>query len=899
MKPSLQHALALLALLALPLVLLWPCLIGSRVYVPWDIAQFPPARTLMDDAEYAETIRNNNTIVTEIPAMFVPELRFIKGELDRGEFPQWNPYARSGTTVWSSSILGVWYPINWMMFAGGDPQSYLAFGAFLSIAIASLLMYGFLCSLGLSVPAALFGALAFGMSGTLTVNLHFYQRINALIWLPGMLWAIHAMAQRSGRRRVPGMLGLAGSLFMAHTAGFPPFALATTLLAAAFTVQQMGGVLRRGGGRETLTFAGTTAGGALLGVLLAAVQTLPSFGFFPESNRTMDAKGNLLASGGFDPAGLLGYLCPTIFNHPHINNTGQLVDLYSPLMWYLFTRRSWLPHEQIPPGTVFDPNLNFCEYTVFVGTMPLFFALAGLLRRRTPLRWFLGGTLLFLFALASAERLIGPLLEAAPFRWIPPTRYTGPTCLLVAALAAAGCHDLRGLSHGLRRVLAIGGLLLALVLSCCGMWVFLHTPAELLESMAPTILHKYTARYPNVPSAELPTQLGQYLGPNMPMAREMMVWNLFRAAGATAVCGLWFLGLPWLLRLRRGAWLAGGLAATLTVVELLGFGIPLNTGRHLKRRPLNDTPIHAFLRQQRETWRSSGGFAVVRAHAKQRGEVPLPSQLPPDTLLREHIRDVQAYTFVDKRSHLPILEMYGPQQMARDTWPLSLADDERLERPFWDMLGVRFVLSEDRLEHAGKQVGPVLAGPENAKVKTRFFYVYERPHPLPRAWVVHRYRTLPTEQEVVKALAAAEFAPTVEAVVDHETAARLGPQPAAPAAGQARSVTFPIPDQTNALTIDVGAGAPGFLVVNDTLMRGWTVTVGGQPATVHRANLFQRLVVLPAAATRIEFHYRTPGFVAGAALSLTALLICLGLWVWSRRRPRRTELQPTDPTSPA
>ena len=67
-----------------------------------------------------------------------------------------------------------------------------------------------------------FGALAFGMSGTLTVNLHFYQRINALIWLPGLLWAISAISrQPAGWRRVPAMLGLAACMCMTHTAGGP------------------------------------------------------------------------------------------------------------------------------------------------------------------------------------------------------------------------------------------------------------------------------------------------------------------------------------------------------------------------------------------------------------------------------------------------------------------------------------------------------------------------------------------------------------------------------------------------------------------------------------------------------------------------------------------------------
>ena len=72
--------------------------------------------------------------------------------------------------------------------------------------------------------------------------------------------------------------------------------------------------------------------------------------------------------------------------------------------------------------------------------------------------------------------------------------------------------------------------------------------------------------------------------------------------------------------------------------------MPLNTGRTLMRRPLDDTPVHQFLREQRDKYSDSGGFSIMWAHDPQGTENPvtLPSQLPPDTLLTEHIRDQKA-----------------------------------------------------------------------------------------------------------------------------------------------------------------------------------------------------------------------------------------------------------------
>lgn len=882
----------------MPLILLWPCLIGDRSYVPWDIAQFAPAATMMDEAELAATTENNNTIVTEIPAMFVPELRFLKSEFERGEFPHWNPYSRSGTSAWASSILGVWYPLNWMMLVNGDPVDDLALGAFFSIAIAALLMYGLLIHVKLSVPAALFGALAFALSGTLTVNLHFYQRINALIWLPGLLWSISAICQHKGMRRIPALLGLIGCMFMTHTAGFPPFAIAATLIAVAFTVYRLAGHLPGSGFKVTFGLAMTIAAGALLGVLLGTVQTMPALEFFPESNRTMTPSGNVLASGGYDPAGWLGYFCPTIFNHPHINHVGGLRDEYSPLFWLLYSRTSWLPQDGIPAGTIFNPNLNFCEYTVFVGTLTLFLAVIGLFGKKTPLRLFIIGGLACLMLIATAHPMTEVLLSKAPFRLVPPTRYTGAMCMFVAYLAAVGIQEIHRIGPLLRHALSIGGYAVSATFTWLAWWAHDHTPEQILAAFTPSLQEKFAARFPHVPLDDLPDQIARFMGPDMTMARGQMVDNFSTAAIASFLCATLFLALPTVLKWKRGHLAVLALAFFMTGYELLSFGIPLNTGRTLMRRPLNETPIHQFLREQRDKYAEAGGFSIMRAHDPQgtKNPVTLPSQLPPDTLLNEHIRDQQAYTFVDRRSHLPFRKLYGPEQLARNTWPMSVRDSELLRLPYWDMLGIRFLLSENKLQFAGKQVGPILSGPENAEVKTRHFYIYERPHPLPRAWVVHDFRSVSQgltpdaeDDAIVDELIKETFQPRDVAILDPSTAAALGENPHRNAVpGNSRKVRFPIAHQTNDLLLEVAEGDPGYLILNDTFMSGWTATVNGEPAEIRRANLFQRMIALPAQAAKVELRYVTPGFYAGLAMSGVSLLLVILLAVWYLLR-RRTQ----------
>lgn len=900
----------------MPLVLLWPSLVGDRTFVPWDIAQFPPAATLMDESEFRAATERQNMVITETPVMFIPELRFLKSEFDRGCIPHWNPYSRSGTVAWSSSIIGMWYPPNWIKFVGGDPQDDLALGAYLSLVIAGLLMFGLLTHLGVSAPGAVFGAMVFSLSGTLTANLGFYQRVDALVWLPGLFWAISAISRREGCRRIPAILGLTGCMFMAHVAGFPAFALAVSLLSIALAVHLLVGRMRRDGFGSMVNLGLAIGCGAVLGVLMSMVQTLPMFEFFPQSQRTLEPAGNALASGGFDPAGWLGYFCPTIFNHPHINFEGGLRDQYSPLFWYLYSRSSWEEQGQIAAGTVFDPSYNFCEYTVFVGTLTLFLAFAGLCNPKLRLR-FLAASLLGLLVLGStATAAIGPILEMAPFRWIPAPRFMGPVCMFVGFLAAGGVQSLHLLSAAVRRVLWIGGYLLSIAFASLAWWASARTPAELLAALRPGLVAKYSDRHPALEQQELVSFIESLMGPDMPMAQSHMVDNFTMAAVATFVSASLFLALPLILRRRYGLAAVVGLAFVTTGGELLRFGIPLNEGRILQRRPLNETPVHEFLRRQRDKYVGAGGFSVMRAHDSTLRTDPLilPAQLPPDTLLEERIRDQQAYTFVDNRSHLPLLKLYGIQGLIRGTWPMSIADNERLALPYWDMLGVRFILSEDRLKHAGALVGPILSGPEKAEKKTRHFYTYERAHPLPRAWIVYDARVLgtpegllerthsgsdagdPTEDAIVSALIDPKFRPADEVILDQPTAAAVGFKPPPnPTPGNTRLVSFPIPYETSELTIDVEAGEPGYLIVNDTFISGWSVTVGDETSTIHRANLFQRMVRIPAGKVRVKFRYITPGFYPGLILfgfSMVVVIVLFWRYLAGERRSKSVDATP-------
>jgi len=94
------------------------------------------------------------------------------------------------------------------------------------------------------------------------------------------------------------------------------------------------------------------------------------------------------------------------------------------------------------------------------------------------------------------------------------------------------------------------------------------------------------------------------------------------------------------------------------------------------------------------------------------------------------------------------------------------------------------------------------------------------------------------------------------------------------------------------LAYEVDTSAPSDLVINQNYDRAWRVVEGtgkvfefpgSTPNIRHEANLPGLLAVHVAAGSQhIRLCYRPKSFVAGAAISLSTLLICIGIWLVPR-----------------
>lgn len=192
-----------------------------------------------------------------------------------------------------------------------------------------------------------------------------------------------------------------------------------------------------------------------------------------------------------------------------------------------------------------------------------------------------------------------------------------------------------------------------------------------------------------------------------------------------------------------------------------------------------------------------------------------------------------------------------------------------------DLLNVRYVIRD-------KPVG------EAAPVyNDGAWLAYENPSYCPRAWVVHQVTVEASTQRARQRISQDEFDPLREAVVSVPLAEPLEPLPEEGAKERVRFARY----QADRLELAVSARSRGLLVLSEVHYPGWQATVNGRPAQIHKVNGLLRGVVVPGGDSRVVLRYAPRSVLAGAVLSLSALLgtLMLAAILWMReKRARKT-----------
>jgi hypothetical protein len=179
-------------------------------------------------------------------------------------------------------------------------------------------------------------------------------------------------------------------------------------------------------------------------------------------------------------------------------------------------------------------------------------------------------------------------------------------------------------------------------------------------------------------------------------------------------------------------------------------------------------------------------------------------------------------------------------------------------RPLVDLLGVSLVVGQPGEPVVGFVPGPPL--PDGRAT-------WRNPTALPRAFIVHRVRGLPSAEAAFAAVTDPGFQPADEAVVEGEAPV------VAPGYGTATLVA----DRPERVEVAATVGVPALLVVTDALFPGWRAEVDGRATPILRTNYAFRGIALEPGSHHVVFRYRPWTFYTGVVLAAVALLLALTL----------------------
>jgi hypothetical protein len=131
------------------------------------------------------------------------------------------------------------------------------------------------------------------------------------------------------------------------------------------------------------------------------------------------------------------------------------------------------------------------------------------------------------------------------------------------------------------------------------------------------------------------------------------------------------------------------------------------------------------------------------------------------------------------------------------------------------------------------------------------------------ARVVGKLRVMPTEEAVVRSL---DMLPQIGLDLQREALVSAAEAPAVVLPRDARASRADLA-LAAAGRLAVRAQGPGLLVVAEAWDPGWSARVDGGDAPVHRVNLAQLGVVLPAGTHYVTLRYRARGLAAGLLLA--------------------------------
>lgn len=854
-------------------------------------------------------------------------------ELAHFSLPLWSTDVLAGYPLLAEGQLGALYPLNLILYAFLPVPIALNIFILSHFAWAAVGTYAFARRLRVQRMAAVCSGLVFALGGFMVAHLNHVNILACAAWLPWLLlWADHLLVGDRPRQRTRDTILLAVGIGLELLAGHAQIALLTLLALTAYALY-LSWLLRPRISALTRFFIALA-----LGVGLAAAQLLPSYELTQLSVRAGGLDPTFFTSFSLHPLYLVSLLSPFVLGNPYPNTSVELVSYigWLPLLVALlapFVKQQG-PDAALRPArrTWFFVGLGVVAVALALGRWnPLYMALLRLPPFnlfRVPARY------LYLFAF-SAAMLTGLGLDALLSRVQRRTvaaedKYDWLLILCVAVPVLAGTSRVRSVDDLVaiwRWLPILFGLLsllwLALTWGGKGSYRVLSLLAVALVVLD---LMSFNAVYNRTYNETMPFReftasprslsffaeekelyrlyTSQDITPVLPVMRESYFPNLSLIQGLPSANGAFplvparyarymeqitprmldLLGVKYYLipqvlpvseasefydvedrfalnPVGRIVSIPPTQVAKVEVESYLSHSVDLPEGQKVAEIRLRG------LEGELETITLRAGWHTAE-WAYDRSDVSTVVRHPQPPIVRTWparsgfpAEDHRGFTY---RAQFALSKAMTVKTI--EVRPLIPGAFLRIERlTLVDAAGNRRLLA-----HLANQGDHTLA------YRSEDVAIYVNHDALPRAFVVHVAMALPDDADASRALHDPSFDPRSVVILATEQAPAVKPAPSS--IDRAEVLSY----DSRKVTVQVRAGADGYLVLTDSWYPGWHARVDGREATILRADLIFRAVWVPAGEHVVEFTYAPQSFQMGLWISVTALLGLLAVYAWGR-----------------
>ncbi len=766
-----------------------------------------------------------------------PSARYIHDICRQGFLPYWNPYLNYGQPLLANPNLLFFYPFTILIVLFPADAAFTAH-FLIHFAWAGIGVYVLARTWGQTWSGALFAALFFMLSGPVLSLGDLYNQSACAAWIP---WALLVTDRALASPRLRLWIVLIAIFSCQWLAGEPMTMLGTFGLCAAYAFYRRGDWTRlwsKPNFRVLLTFF--LVGTGML--LLCAAQFLPAARLLSESRRGVQGlRFRETANWAVNPFSLPQLIVPDFFG----------AGMGAPTGWL------WL---------MSDSNLPYF-LSVFLGFVPVFFALAGWALGRDERRNFTAGAagvfLLFSFGhftpvFALAYLLIPPL---SVVRY--PVKLLVIVTILLAILAGWGFDALRSPSpawktQGRRLLMPLYVLLAGIVTVLAISWL----APNLVMSPTKQILDHLGENPFNL--KQMPDFLVTALRYQLPGMAGFLLGGIVLAQGlqqgkSWARPGLYAFALLAIVQL-----VTANSGANPTVPKtfftyrppvLDQFKDPPGTYRVASFWPVVQTPeignVQTYINFESLPEAAELGPAGQGAFQPR-------SQLATGSMLNE----VEGSINLDLERSLPPY-----------LYDVEIYQDRHVNDPMHVdcMLGrtnVKYIIRPKAADNAAVMpLGEVFNG---SSLPSR---LYQDVCFLPRAYVAGNSLFSTDSNETLDYLAWPEFDASNSVIL----AVKSGSSPNVSGSSSAGEVEI-VRRDPNSVTLRAQLTRPGYVVLLDRYDPNWLATLDGRPAPVLRANQIFRAIYAAAGTHEVHFEYRQRGFRLGLVLSLATLAVLIALY---------------------